>query len=53
MLKYSLPALVSRICTGSSDRRSQMAVSSGVCHRQSDRSSGKGNPEDFSEKSRR
>ena len=42
-----------RICAGSSDRRSQMALSSDLRHRQSDCSAGKGDPEDFSEKSRR
>ena len=50
MLKYSLPALVIGFVLDSSDRRSQMALSSDLCHRQSDRSAGKGDPEDFSRK---
>ena len=42
MLYYSMPALAA-------DRRSQMAVSSGVSDRKSDRISGKNTSEDFSE----
>ncbi len=50
MLKYSLPALVPGFILDLLIRRSQMALSSDLCHRQSDLSAGKGDPEDFSEK---
>ena len=53
MLKYSLPALVMGFVLDLLIGDPRWLYHPICCHRQSDRSAGKSDPEDFSEKSRR